>query len=140
MQKRCINRRGRRSRQIGDMLLESMIAMGMVGIIAAGPAYITSKASVSQRQSNLHAQAVMQLRNQLQGQGSAMCPSTTSTITVGVTDLTVTPTCTELDNGATITIAGKTVELDGTTIEKRVSLSVTSAALFGGSGTIVVSQ
>lgn len=140
MQKRSINRTGRRSRQIGDMLLESIVAMGMVGIIAAGPAYITSRASVSQTQSNMHAQAVMQLRNLLQTQGSVMCTGTIAPITVGVTSLAVTPTCTVLGGGAAITIAGQAVDLDGTTIEKSVSLSVTSAALFGGSGTIVVSQ
>ena len=140
MPKRFIDRTAKRSRQIGDMLLESMVAMGVAGVIAAGPAYIASRAAVSQTQTNMHAQAIIQLRNLLQTQGSAVCFGTAPVVTVGVTNLTVTPTCTSLSGSSTITVAGKAVDLTGTSIEKSVSLSVTSAALFGGNGTVVLSQ
>lgn len=125
------------------MLLESIIAMAMVGIIAAGPAYIASRATVSQTQTNMHAQAAMQLRNLLQARGEDLCPDSLNTIpsiTVGTTSLAVTPSCTTLGGGQTVTIADQTLDLSSSSVGRKVSLAVTSLDLFGGSGTIIVSQ
>lgn len=138
MTKRFIKRGTRRSRQIGDMLLEAMVAMGVVGIIATGPAYITSRAAVSQTQTNAHAQAAEQLRGLLHDQGHALCTTAPGPISVTNQSLTVTVNCSALTTSA-ITVNGQAVVLTSA-IAQKVALSVTSADLFGGSGTIVVSE
>ncbi len=138
MTKRFTKRSTGRSRQVGDMLLEAMVAMGVVGIIATGPAYITSRAAVSQTQTNAHAQAVEQLRDLLHNQGNALCASAPGPISVANQSLTVSVTCGAL-SASTITVGGQAVDLSASNAANTVALSVTSD-VFGGSGTIVVSE
>lgn len=137
MTKHFIKRGTRRSRQVGDMLLEAMVAMGVVGIIATGPAYITSRAAVSQTQTNAHAQAVEQLRGLLHDQGNALCTTAPGPISVTNQSLAITVNCSALTTSA-ITVNGQAVVLTSAVAQK-VALSVTSD-VFGGSGTIVVSE
>jgi len=136
MRNRFTERRsGLRSRQIGDMLLESMVAMAVVGIIASGPAYIMSRATVSHGQSNAHAQAATQLRNLLQEHGNDLCTTAPAPITVNGVSLTVTVTCAPL-SADTIKVGGEVVVLS-TAVANSVVLSVESA-IFGGNQKIVI--
>lgn len=135
--KRRNNSLGRK--QTGDMLIESIVALGIVGIIAVGPAYVTSRTSVSQFQNNMHAQVVGKMRNLLHDSGSSLCVNAPPPITLADKTLDIQVTCSPLV-ASSVTVGGVAVNLTGSTIEKKVSLSVTNVALFGGSGTINLSQ
>ena len=122
------------------MLIESIVAMGLVGIIAMGPAYVASRSAVAQRQAQHQTQAVMQLKNLIKNNGADLCTvSPAPAIAVGSTSLTATVTC-EATTASAITVGGVAVDLTGTEVAKSVRLAVSNQSLFGGSGTIVVSQ
>lgn len=129
-----------RFQQTGDMLLESIVALGIVGIVAMGPAYIASRSAVAQRHAQFHAQAVSQLKSILKTNGASLCDASPApSISVASTTLATSVTCSDLSAGG-ITVNGVDVVTAGTPIEKSVQIAVTSQTLFGGYGTIVVSQ
>lgn len=114
------------------MLLEALIAMFLFALVGVGSAYMASRMAVSQKYMNVQNSAVTQMRNLLLTQGNALCGATQS-ITVAGQSLSVTATCATRTG---VTVGGTTVS----SVASRISLSVTSAALFGGSGTIVVEE
>lgn len=59
-------------KQRGDFLLEALIGMVLMAIISMGVVYVTSKASVAQRDMQVQEIAKTQLRNKLQS-GSGLC-------------------------------------------------------------------
>lgn len=60
------------AKQQGDFLLEALIGMVLMAIISMGVVYVTSKASVSQRDMQVQEIAISQLRNLLQN-GVGLC-------------------------------------------------------------------
>ncbi|SDO00793.1 hypothetical protein SAMN05216193_10716 [Pseudomonas jinjuensis] len=57
-------------RQRGDVLIEALIGMLLTCIVGLGVVYSTSRVAVSQKDMNLQAMAVSQLRDLLQSNGS----------------------------------------------------------------------
>lgn len=144
MREPCIEQnrppRHRRCRQTGDMLIEALVAMALVGVIAMGPAYVASRSAVAQRQAQFQTQAVTQLKALIKANGADLCTlNPAPSIAVGSTQLTATVTCVATSASA-ITVAGVAVDISGTEVAQSAQLAVTSQALFGGAGTIVVSQ
>jgi Tfp pilus assembly protein PilV len=126
--------------QAGDMLIEALVAMGLVGVIAMGPAYVASRSAVAQRQAQYQTQAVMQLKNLIKRNGADLCTmSPTPAIVIGTTSLTPTVTCTATTSSP-ITVGGVAVDITGTEVAQSVRLAVSNQPLFGGAGTIVVAQ
>lgn len=128
-------------RQHGDALLEALVALLLVAILGMGSAYTASRVAVSHKYARTQAMAVSQLRQMLQNPGdvTAWCAGAAPPpVLIRPADrqaapiaLAVTVSCTAA--GAT-TIGGKAIVAAPT----QVRLSVTSAATFGGSGSIVV--
>lgn len=114
------------------MLLEALIAMFLFALVGVGSAYVASRMAVSQKHMNVQNSAVTQMRNLLLTQGSALC-GLTQNITVAGQALPLTASCTVRTG---VQVGGAAL----TSATTRVSLSVTSAALFGGAGTIVVEE
>lgn len=122
--------------QRGDMLLEALIAMFLLTIVGMGPAYVASRTAVAQKHMNVQNSAVTQMRNMLLAQGNTLCGSA-PTISVAGQALAVTVTCTPRTG---VQIGGNSLSLSAATIVASISLSVTSASLFGGAGTIIVGE
>lgn len=61
-----------RSDQRGDFLLEALIGMVLMAIVSMGVVYVTSRASVSQRDMQVQDMAINQLRSRLQ-RGVDLC-------------------------------------------------------------------
>lgn len=118
------------------MLLESLIAMFLLTIVGMGPAYVASRTAVAQKYMNVQNSAVTQMRNLLLVQGNALCGSA-PTISVAGQTLTVTVACTPRTG---VQVAGSSLTLSTSTVVASISLSVTSASLFGGVGTVVVGE
>lgn len=134
-----VSQRHFRRKERGDALIDAMMAMVLVSIVGIGPVYVSAKATVVQRQSAMQQTASIQLRQLLQGSGPSLCHTAPAPITVAGTSLAVTVTCTDRVNNS-IVIDGVAVPTNGTAAEKEIRLSVTSATLFGGSGTVAVDQ
>lgn len=132
-------RRPRRSarQQRGDVLLDALIAMLLASIIGLGPAYVAARATVVQTQGGMQNLAAVQMRNLLSQQGTALC-DTSPNIDVGNQTLNVTVEC-ESRADDVVTVQGAPIAMDGTA-KNRITLSVTSQALFGGAGTITIVQ
>lgn len=110
--------------------------MVLVGVIGAGALHVAARGAVAHRFVDNEGSAVIQMRALLQRQGNGLC-GTTPSITVAGQSLNLTVTCTAVTGS--ITMNGTTVTLAGNAAST-VSLSATSAALFGGSGTMVVGE
>ena len=123
----------------GDALLDALIAMVLVLVLGMGSVYVSAKATVSQRQAASQQTASVQLRQRMQASGPALCSAAPTPISVAGSSLAVTATCTDRPD-TQVSIGGTAVATMGTAVQKEVRLSVTSAALFGGSGTIAVDQ
>lgn len=142
-----VSQRHFRRKERGDALIDAMMAMVLVSIVGIGPVYVSAKATVVQRQSAMQQTASIQLRQLLLvaevdplNPPLDLChPDRHPTITVAGTSLAVTVTCTDRVNNS-IVIDGVAVPTNGTAAEKEIRLSVTSATLFGGSGTVAVDQ
>lgn len=135
-----------KNRQQGFAILDALVAMLLALVIGLGALYVAAKGAVVQRQTGYQHLAVLQLRSLLQTQAASLC-GTTPTITVTkatgaqatVLSLPVTVTCTS--RAATgITIGGQAVNPTTSGAAKEITLSVTSSALFGGSGTLMIDQ
>lgn len=127
----CIERS--RSQQRGDMLLESLIAVVLVGFIGLGLVYVTARTAASQRTTNAGNLTVGALRSHLQTAGIAEgCPTegtakTTLSIAVaaGAQLESVEKTCTVQSSTVRIGAMAKTVKVP------HVRFEVTDAALLG---------
>jgi len=129
------------SRQRGDALLEALVGVVLVAIIGMGSAYTASRIAVSHKFARTQAMAVSQLRQMLQSPSdiAAWCSGTAppavrirpADTAIAPTDLSVTVTCSA---AGTLTIGGRSIA----TPPQRVTLTVSSSALFGGNGTIAV--
>lgn len=64
--------RPRYSKQRGDFLLEALVGMVLMAIISMGVVFVTSKASVAQRDMQVQEIAVNQMRSRLQS-GNNLC-------------------------------------------------------------------
>lgn len=127
--------------QRGDALLEALIGMLLIAVLGMGSAYTASRVAVTHKYARTQAMAVSQLRQMLQNASdvAAWCAGTAPPVVriraedsrLAPTDLPVTVSCTA---AGALTVGGKTISAP----PSRVSLSVTSAALFGGAGSIVV--
>lgn len=126
-----------RTTQKGDVLLDALVAMLLACVIGLGPAYVAARATVVQTQGGMQNLAAVQMRSMLSQLGPALC-NTTPSVNVGGQALDVTVQCGSRA-GDNVTVGGKTVTMDHS-LENRITLSVTSQALFGGAGTIEVSQ
>lgn len=126
-----------RTTQKGDVLLDALVAMLLACVIGLGPAYVAARATVVQTQGGLQNLAAVQMRSMLSQQGPALC-DTTPSVNVGGHTLDVTVQCGSRA-GDSVTVGGKAISMNDT-LENRITLSVTSQALFGGAGTIEVSQ
>lgn len=110
-------------KQRGDFLLEAMIGMVLMAIIGTGVVYVTSKASVSQRDMQVQQIAVMQLRSRLQS-GSGLCDlNQTITLPGGAT-----PAITKQGCDGT-SPASLTAEINGSSVTGVPSPVVMSASL-----------
>ncbi|WP_428311048.1 type IV pilus modification PilV family protein [Hydrocarboniphaga sp.] len=127
--------------QRGDALLEALVGVLLVAVIGMGSAYTASRVAVTHKYARTQAMAISQLRQMLQNASdiASWCagssppavrirPEDSSLATI---DLPVTVSCTA---AGTLTVGGKTISA----APSRVTLSVTSAATFGGAGSIVV--
>jgi Tfp pilus assembly protein PilV len=127
--------------QRGDALLEALVGVVLVAVIGMGSAYTASRIAVTHKYARTQAMAVSQLRQMLQNASdvASWCAGTAppaiqirpADSTIAAISLPVTASCTA---AATTTVAGKTITAPPT----NVTLSVTSASTFGGSGSIVV--
>lgn len=135
----------RRRKQAGDALLDAMIAMLLAMVIGLGPVYVASRGAVAQTQASYQNMAIVEMRDLLAAQGPALCGTTpqisviSAVTTTTVLELPVTVSCTDRPASG-ITIGGQAVDPSGSGSAKTVSLSVTSSAKFGGSGTITITQ
>lgn len=74
--------------QRGDFLLEALIGMVLMAIISMGVVYVTSKASVSQRDMQVQEIAKSQLRTKLQN-GINLCAANQTITVPGKADATI---------------------------------------------------
>lgn len=121
----------------GDAMLEALISMLIVLIAGLGSSYALAGMLKAKATLNAQYSAVAQMRQMIQRSGPALCTGS-QTITVGTTVLALTATCTPL--ASTVSVNGAAVDLSSTSgaASYSVTLSATSQALFGGSGTIIV--
>lgn len=83
----------RRSCQRGDFLLEALIGMVLMAIISMGVVYVTSKASVSQRDMQVQEIAIKQLRTRLQAGVNVCAANQTINLPDGTTPAVTTQGC-----------------------------------------------
>ena len=132
-------------KQIGEALLDAIIAMLLAMVVGLGPVYIASRGAVAQTQASYKNMVVLEMRKLLDTPVSTLC-GTPPQITVNqvgnstaVLSLPVTVSCTtRVATG--IVIGGRTVNPTGTLSAQTISLSVTDSAMFGGGGTITITQ
>lgn len=121
-----------RSRQRGDILIESLIGVLLMAIIGLGISYASSRASNSQQNMRLQNIAVSQMRDLLARYGKTLCTdSSLATITLPMQGSAVAldATCTTTPQ---VTIGTQTVE--SKTYLDKVVLTTRSSdnAIFGG--------
>lgn len=126
--------------QRGDALLEALIGVLLSAVLVLGAVYTATRVAMSQSQARTQAMAITQLRNLLQetADTSAWCQGATppairirpADLNLPPIDLAVTASC---STPTSITLGSVSI-----TPPARVRLSVTSRALFGGAGTLVV--
>ena len=126
--------------QHGDALLEALVGVLLSAVLVLGAVYTSTRIAMSQSQARTQAMAITQLRNLLQetADTSAWCQGASppairirpADANLAPIDLAVTATCT---TPASVTFGSIAI-----TPPARVRLSVTSRALFGGAGTLVV--
>ncbi|WP_017902346.1 hypothetical protein [Pseudomonas asplenii] len=120
-----------RSRQRGDVLLESLIGVLLMATIGLGITYASSRAAISQRDMKLQNIVVNQMRSLLEQNGALLCSKSSITISIPTqTDpVPITATCT---SAPTVTVGTST--LTGGTPQSTVVLTTRSkdSSLFGG--------
>ena len=78
----------RRARQRGDMLLESLVALLLLGLLGAGMAAVATSVLSAQRDTRMQGLAVVAMRQLLRNDGELLCTGpATRTVRVGGDDL-----------------------------------------------------
>ena len=127
-------RRNSKTSQRGSMLLESVVAMGLAGILAAGPAYVMSKVIASSVRNQLETQSIVSMRNLLSAQSTGLCnPGNEPTINLNGSAVTLEVHC---EAPQQVIVGPVTV----TAAKPKVSLSLSSERSFGSPRPLVVSE
>lgn len=111
------------TKQRGDFLLEALIGMVLMAIVSMGVVYVTSKASVSQKDMQVQEIAIAQLRHRLQSGVDLCAANQTITLPGGATAPITTQGC---DGAAPATL---TAVIEGFSIAGVPSPVVMSASL-----------
>lgn len=126
--------RARKSAQRGSMLVESLVAMGLVGILAAGPAYMMSKVTAYGAQNHTEIQSIVSMRNILATQSADLCTQSAAPLmNLNGNEVKLAVHC-ELPEQ--ITVGPVTV----VAAKPKISLSVVDERIFGSSRPLVVSE
>lgn len=108
------------------MLMDSIIAMVVVGILAAGPGYLMAKANRLSANAKTQVQAIGQMQNLLATQSDSLCEENTAhAITIGGLSRVVEVTCTEVEF----------IQVDGQSVQggnPAISLTLRDDGLFDG--------
>jgi len=101
--KRFAGNAGRKQR--GDMLLEALISMLLLGVLGLGLSYAGARVIVQQRYAHTQDLALSQMRATLESQGlQTLCAGTVGPLQIGTTQVTPTLQCTK--QSVTVTVSG----------------------------------
>ena len=90
----------KRRTQRGDMLLEAMVGMIIVGLVSAASVYTVGRSAKAQNGANVRAQVIEQVRAQLIQQGPHLCGNLTNVTVNGNVQIPVTITCQQYVNAS----------------------------------------
>lgn len=94
-------------KQRGDMLLEALISMLLLGVLGLGLSYAGARVLVQQRYANTQDLALSQMRATLESQGlQTLCAGTVDPLQIGTTQLTPTLQCTKQSVTVTVPASG----------------------------------
>ena len=65
--------RNTRKSQTGGVLIESIIAMVILGILTAGPAYVMARANLVSTSTRTQIMAISQMKNLMHREGASLC-------------------------------------------------------------------
>ena len=119
-----------RSRQKGDVLLESLFGVLLTAAAGAGLAHVTANLLDQKTELKLTGAALGQMRSLLEARGEALCGQTDVTLTVAERTVPVRVDC-QAGPSVTVTSPAGTVALDSS---QRIVLSVAPGDLGISSG------
>lgn len=134
-------------KQRGDMLLEALISILLLGVLGLGLSYAGARVLVQQRFANTQDLALSQMRASLESQGlQALCAGTAEPLPLQIGTAQLTPTLSCTKKSVTVTVSGDlpamTESIDSVYTHMRYATPEgnAQATQLLGSGSVVIHQ
>lgn len=135
-----------RRQQRGEMLLEALVGMVLLGVLGLGLSYAGARVLVQQRYASTQDLALIQMRAALESQGlQALCPKAEVPLQIGTVQLTATLECPPKPS-VTVTVSGDLPAMSTpiTTVYTQMRYATpegnAQATQLLGSGSLVIQQ